>query len=74
MKKLLLMFLTLTMALSANSISFAAQEDSAKEFIEAKTVSVRGESSIVSGDSLKAPKEPDLQDHRINQALKRMIY
>ncbi len=55
MKKLVLMLLTLTMALSANSISFAAQEDSAKEFIEAKTVSVSEESSIASGDFLKAP-------------------
>ncbi|RFZ78130.1 hypothetical protein DS742_14675 [Lacrimispora amygdalina] len=56
MKKLLLMFLTLTMAVSANCISFAAQGDSAKEYIEAKTVSVNGESRPAGGDIVKAPK------------------
>lgn len=56
MKKLLLMFLTLTMAVSANSISFAAQGASEKEFIQAKTVSVNGESRPVSADSVKTPK------------------
>ncbi|MDW2796936.1 C39 family peptidase [Clostridium boliviensis] len=56
MKKLAVMFLTVTMVLSAYSSSFAGQGNSGKEFMEAKTVSVTGETMPLSQDTMKAPK------------------
>lgn len=53
MKKLAVMFLTVTMVLSAHYSSFAGQGNSGKEFMEAKTVSVTGETRPLSQDSIR---------------------